>query len=242
MPARPLYDLQPRGPGYAPKGEVCPQASEAVLRTAREQAVRAEIAGQGAARQTGLVPRGPPSLPTGVVVVEQKYVDFIIGPGGQSLASINYAAGVNVQLDQSNKFSGYTIANIYGTEAAAKQAKVAIEFKISQWLPRGVSYGSMGSAQGSTPSQPSKPVQQIQRAPVSTVDSSATSIQDQSNIGDAEDPPDKALNKPLVQSLAKWPSVVRSAGRSSAAGVSGAAAAWTGPAPNIVGLFSGGVL
>ena len=35
---------------------------------------------------------------------------------GQSLAAINHAAGVNVNLDQTHKFSGYSIANIYGPE------------------------------------------------------------------------------------------------------------------------------
>lgn len=76
------------------------------------------------------------------MVIEQKYVDFIIGPSGQSLAALNYAAGVTVHLDQSHSFAGYTIANIYGPEECAKRAKMALEFKISQWLPRGVSYSN----------------------------------------------------------------------------------------------------
>mmetsp|Transcript_76112 Transcript_76112/g.235675 ORF Transcript_76112/g.235675 Transcript_76112/m.235675 type:complete len:392 (-) Transcript_76112:17-1192(-) len=167
MPARPLYEMQHLGPGYAPKAEVCPQASEEILRRARAQAARSELAGLEAARWSGLVPRGPPSLPTGVMVVEQKFVDFLVGPGGQSLASINYAAGVNVQLDQSNKFSGYTIANIYGTEAAARQAKIAIEFKVSQWLPRGTSHAGLST----TPTPPSKPLQPQQSAPGEKADS-----------------------------------------------------------------------
>lgn len=69
------------------------------------------------------------------MVVEQKYVDFLIGPGGQSLAAVNYAAGVLVQLDQTHKMSGYTVVNIYGGLENVKNAKLAIEFKISQWLP-----------------------------------------------------------------------------------------------------------
>ena len=35
---------------------------------------------------------------------------------GQSLAAINHAAGVNVILDQTHKFSGYSHAKIYGSE------------------------------------------------------------------------------------------------------------------------------
>ena len=72
-------------------------------------------------------------------VIEQKYVDFLMGPGGkqcemhsewatlqwenpwktrsgQSLAAINHAAGVNVILDQTHKFSGYSHAKIFGSE------------------------------------------------------------------------------------------------------------------------------
>lgn len=72
-------------------------------------------------------------------VIEQKYVDFLMGPGGnqcemhsdwatiqcenprktrtgQSLAAINHAAGVNVILDQTHKFSGYSHAKIFGPE------------------------------------------------------------------------------------------------------------------------------
>lgn len=67
--------------------------------------------------------------------MEQKYVDFLIGPGGQSLAAVNYAAGVTVHLDQTQKMSGYTLCNIYGPEDNVRNAKLAIEFKVSQWLP-----------------------------------------------------------------------------------------------------------
>eukprot|EP00438_Fugacium_kawagutii_P023614 Skav205970 [mRNA] locus=scaffold442:783872:799392:- [translate_table: standard] len=77
------------------------------------------------------------------MVIEQKYVDFLLGPGGwvgQSLAAINHAAGVNVMLDQTHKFSGYSLAKIYGSEDPrggdkVRNAKLAIDFKLSQWLP-----------------------------------------------------------------------------------------------------------
>ncbi|CAE8675027.1 unnamed protein product, partial [Polarella glacialis] len=100
---------------------------------------------EDAGRQAAGAPSGPPGLPTGVMVVEQKFVDFLVGPGGQSLASINYAAGVTVALDQAAKFSGYSVANIYGPEASTDRAKLAIDFKLSQWLPRGMSRGPPGT-------------------------------------------------------------------------------------------------
>lgn len=79
-------------------------------------------------------------------VIEQKYVDFLMGPGGkqceihsdwaaiqwenpwktgtgQSLAAINHAAGVNVILDQTHKFSGYSYAKIFGPEEMVTLAR-----------------------------------------------------------------------------------------------------------------------
>lgn len=208
--------MQHRTPSFGPRGEVCPVASPEVLHNAKEQAAVAEAAGREAARRSGQAPKGPPNLPTGVVVVEQKYVDFLIGPGGQSLASINYAAGVNVHLDQSNKFSGYTIANIFGNEEAAERAKVAIDFKISQWLPRGMSYGAVGPGSYAP-------------APLHTSGPSHTAVssrpQPKAFVGSADgsaayDPTvgSEALSDPLVKALAKWPSLARSAARATAAG------------------------
>lgn len=161
LPARPLYDTPgaagaPGGRPFAPswmQREVCAVADPEVLREAREAAKKAEEEGINAFRRTGVVPKGPPGLPLGTMVIEQKFVDFIIGPGGQSLAALNYAAGVTVHLDQSRKFSGFTVANIYGPEDSARRAKLALEFKISQWVPRGgVTYaaqpaGGMSAAQ-----------------------------------------------------------------------------------------------
>jgi len=146
LPARSLYDYtaQPKGPPvWAFRGEdvnSVPTATDETLREAREMAKRMEEEGIIAARKSGIIPKGPPSPPIGCMVIEQKYVDFIVGPGGQSLAALNYAAGVTVQLDQSRKFSGYTVAHIYGPEDCTRRAKVALEFKISQWLPKGVTY------------------------------------------------------------------------------------------------------
>ncbi|CAE7741848.1 unnamed protein product [Symbiodinium pilosum] len=134
LPARSLYDSGYKGQNFGPSGEDCPQARPEMLERAKEEAKMAEEQGKRAAKR-GAIPTGPPGLPTGVVVVEQKYVDFLLGPGGQSLAAINHAAGVNVNLDQTHKFSGYSIANIYGPEDRVRNAKLAIDFKLSQWLP-----------------------------------------------------------------------------------------------------------
>ncbi|CAK9083415.1 KH_dom_type_1 domain-containing protein [Durusdinium trenchii] len=115
LPARSLYDSGYRGQHFGPSGEDCPPARPEILERAKEDARIAEEQGKMALKK-GPVPTGPPGLPLGVVVIEQRYVDFLLGPGGQSLAAINHAAGVNVILDQTHKFSGYSIANIYGSE------------------------------------------------------------------------------------------------------------------------------
>lgn len=132
LPARSLYDSGYRGQSFGPSGEDCPQARPEMLERAREEARIAEE--QGKLAQKGPA-SGPPGPPTGIVVIEQKFVDFLLGPGGQSLAAINHAAGVNVILDQTHKFSGYSHAKIYGSEEKVKDAKLAIDFKLSQWLP-----------------------------------------------------------------------------------------------------------
>jgi len=232
LPARPLYAQG--GPDYVPRGDVYTQASPEVLTAAKERALEVELAGKQAAKQSGQPPKGPPGLPTGTMVIEQKYVDFIIGPGGQSLAAINYAAGVNVHLDQSNKFAGYTVANIYGPEDNAKRAKVAIEFKVSQWLPRpgagmlaspGASVVSRGSVapkavsippqppQLPNPPQPPQPPQPLTIAAPKARDAARPPQEDDD---DDEELPPGAMNDPLVKALAKWPSLARSAARAAA--------------------------
>eukprot|EP00913_Durusdinium_trenchii_P027976 g26230.t1 len=86
------------------------------------RAQQVEAAGLEAIRSTGQIPRGPPDLPTGTEVIEQKCVAYLIGKGGQALAAINAAAGVSIQIDQSTKSFGWSMANIYGTEEGAAKA------------------------------------------------------------------------------------------------------------------------
>lgn len=145
LPARSLYEAGYKGLTAGTSSEDCPAASHEELERARHEAKKEEQLGRDAAKRGGQAPTGPPGLPTGCVVIEQKFVDFLLGPGGQSLAAINHAAGVNVVLDQSNKFSGWSLANIYGPEDKAEHAKLAIDFKISQWLPRDVRMRSGGA-------------------------------------------------------------------------------------------------
>lgn len=145
LPARSLYEAGYKGLTAGTSSEDCPNASHEELERARHQAKMEENQGREAAKRGGGAPTGPPGLPTGCVVVEQKFVDFLLGPGGQSLAAINHAAGVNVVLDQSNKFSGWSLVNIYGPEDKAEHAKLAVDFKISQWLPRDVRMRSGGA-------------------------------------------------------------------------------------------------
>lgn len=142
-----LYDHNGnlKGAGGRPwndRSEVCVQPTTANLAEARVQCKITEEEGLAEFRRTGVAPtpRGPNSTPTGCMAIEQKYVEFIIGPMGQSLAALNFAAGVEVHLDQTRKFQGITIANIYGTEDCARRAKVALDFKMTQWLPRGQTF------------------------------------------------------------------------------------------------------
>lgn len=144
LPARSLYEAGYKGLAAGTSSEDCPAASHEELERARHEARKEEQQGRDAAKRSG-PPTGPPGLPTGCVVIEQKFVDFLLGPGGQSLAAINHAAGVNVILDQANKFSGWSMANIYGPEDKAERGKLAIDFKISQWLPRDVRMRSGGA-------------------------------------------------------------------------------------------------
>ncbi|CAK9089882.1 Hypothetical protein SCF082_LOCUS42404 [Durusdinium trenchii] len=81
------------------------------------------------------IPRGPPDLPTGTEVIEQKCVAYLIGKGGQALAAINAAAGVSIQIDQSTKSFGWSMANIYGTEEGAAKAKMILRQKVSEYRP-----------------------------------------------------------------------------------------------------------
>eukprot|EP00930_Biecheleria_cincta_P065551 TRINITY_DN51382_c0_g1_i1.p1 TRINITY_DN51382_c0_g1~~TRINITY_DN51382_c0_g1_i1.p1 ORF type:complete len:362 (-),score=19.40 TRINITY_DN51382_c0_g1_i1:22-1107(-) len=145
LPARSLYEAGYKGLTAGTSSEDCPNATHEELERARHQARIEEQQGRDEAKRAGAAPTGPPGLPTGCVVIEQKFVDFLLGPGGQSLAAINHAAGVNVVLDQSNKFSGWSVANIYGPQDKSEHAKLAIDFKISQWLPRDVRMRSGGA-------------------------------------------------------------------------------------------------
>lgn len=137
LPARPLSSaIGSREADYGRRDDMFPEPNPEILSRANMQAKKEEEDGRALIRKTGQVPNGPPGLPTGVLVINQKFVDFLVGPSGQSLAAINYAAGVTIVLDQSHMWEGYTIARIYGAEANSDRAKLAIEFKTNQWIPR----------------------------------------------------------------------------------------------------------
>merc|ERR1719335_1403942 len=113
-----------------------PEASPEALHAAVLRAAQVEAAGREAIQQTGQIPRGPPDLPTGTEVIEQKCVAYLIGKGGQALAAINAAAGVSIQIDQSTKTFGWSMANIYGTEEGSAKAKMILRQKVSEYRPR----------------------------------------------------------------------------------------------------------
>jgi len=112
-----------------------PEATPEALAAAVFRAQQVEAAGLEAIRSTGQIPRGPPDLPTGTEVIEQKCVAYLIGKGGQALAAINAAAGVSIQIDQSTKSFGWSMANIYGTEEGAAKAKMILRQKVSEYRP-----------------------------------------------------------------------------------------------------------
>lgn len=130
------------GPPTAGGGQVVPvnrfgipEATPEALAAAVFRAQQVEAAGLEAIRSTGQIPRGPPDLPTGTEVIEQKCVAYLIGKGGQALAAINAAAGVSIQIDQSTKSFGWSMANIYGTEEGAAKAKMILRQKVSEYRP-----------------------------------------------------------------------------------------------------------
>jgi len=112
-----------------------PEATPEALHAAVLRAAQVEAAGREAIRQTGQIPRGPPDLPTATEVIEQKCVAYLIGRGGQALAAINAAAGVSIQIDQSTKMYGWSMANIYSNEEGATKAKMILRQKIAEYRP-----------------------------------------------------------------------------------------------------------
>jgi len=111
------------------------EATPEALAAAIYRAQQVEAAGLESIRSTGQIPRGPPDLPTGTEVIEQKCVAYLIGKGGQALAAINAAAGVSIQIDQSTKTMGWSMANIYGTEEGSAKAKMILRQKVSEYRP-----------------------------------------------------------------------------------------------------------
>jgi len=109
------------------------QMAQQLGQTGKNQEV--EQQGLETLRETGQIPRGPPDLPVGTEIIEQKCIAFLIGKGGQALSALNAQAGVSIQIDQSTKSIGYSMANIYGTEDGAVKAKIILRQKISEYRP-----------------------------------------------------------------------------------------------------------
>mmetsp|Transcript_3 Transcript_3/g.13 ORF Transcript_3/g.13 Transcript_3/m.13 type:complete len:412 (-) Transcript_3:161-1396(-) len=154
MPARPLEGYS--GRDYVPREHILGgepyahvQPRPEALEAARVRAKDMETAGRESLRQSGHMPRGPPALPTGCVVVEQRYMSFLIGPGGQGIASISSTAGVLIDIDRSNMHAGYSVVLLYGAEDASERAKFLVNFKVSQCeMPGGAPVGPPQDMQG----------------------------------------------------------------------------------------------
>jgi len=113
-----------------------PEATPEALQAAVLRAAQVEAAGQDAIRQTGQIPRGPPDLPTGTEVIEQRCIPYLIGRGGAALAAVKSAAGVQIEFDQTSKMYGLCMAMIYGSQEGTQKAKMILRQKIAEYRPK----------------------------------------------------------------------------------------------------------
>merc|ERR1719188_2883009 len=73
--------------------------------------------------------------PSATLPVEQKWVGFVIGPGGESLRRVQEACGVTVQVDQASKDQGYSVLQIFGPKEGADKAAAMVEQKLAEIDP-----------------------------------------------------------------------------------------------------------
>jgi len=76
---------------------------------------------------------GPPALS---LQLQQQYIGFIIGQGGEQLRQIKDASGViNIQINQDTKEQGFSTVQIYGPPDTAEKAKQLIDARIAELDP-----------------------------------------------------------------------------------------------------------
>lgn len=71
------------------------------------------------------------------IKIEQQFIGFVIGQGGEQLRQIREACGVtNIQIDQATKDRGFSMAQIFGPQEAADRAARMIIAKLAEIDPR----------------------------------------------------------------------------------------------------------
>lgn len=73
--------------------------------------------------------------PTLQVNIDQRWVGVVIGQAGEHLRQIRDVTGVSIQIDQTFKEQGYSVAQIYGTVSGAERARQMIEAKVGEVDP-----------------------------------------------------------------------------------------------------------
>lgn len=73
--------------------------------------------------------------PSCTVKVDQRWVGFVIGQGGENLKHIRDVTGVSIQIDQAMKDKGYSIVQVFGPKEGADRAVLMVEAKLAEVDP-----------------------------------------------------------------------------------------------------------
>jgi len=76
-------------------------------------------------------------------MIDQRWVGYIIGQGGETLRHIRDSCGVAIQIDQSTKDEGFSIVQIFGPPSVADTALMMINAKIAEVDPQQRPHGEV---------------------------------------------------------------------------------------------------
>jgi len=99
-----------------------------VWEAAEAHAQEQEKAGLAQYKISSKVPTGPPDLPTGVIVVEQRWARGLL----EQLPTINSTTQVLTHTDQSSRSAGYSVVSVYGPPDCTERAKGMITQHVEQ--------------------------------------------------------------------------------------------------------------
>jgi len=115
-------------------------AAEQAARAAREAKVGQVGMSMSTASTPGSIPGlaalGPKPVPTAQVRINQQWVGYIIGQGGDTLRQIRESSGASIQIDQATKEMGYSYVQIFGPPMNAEVARQLIEQKLAEVDPQ----------------------------------------------------------------------------------------------------------